>query len=95
MPRTREQLALAAADAAQWLDEMDPAALGDPAADSTDLRRIGLALAAAAAAETELETAVSMARATGRSWGDIAMVLGTSRQAARQRYGQPAIPNQR
>ncbi len=95
MPRTREQLELAAADAAQWLDEMDPAALDDPAADSTDLRRIGLALAAIASASAELESAVRTARENGRSWGDIAMVLGISRQAARQRYGQSAIPTPR
>ena len=95
MPRTREQLEQAAADAERWLDQLDPAELNTPEADSTDLRRIGLALGAVAAAEAELAEAVRAARASGRSWGDIGMVLGISRQAARTRFHQPAIPTPR
>lgn len=35
-----------------------------------------------------LETkAVAMARASGRSWGEIGAALGVSRQAARERFG--------
>jgi len=95
MPRTKEQLEQAAADAERWLDDMDPAELDKPETDATDLRRIGLALATLASAGTELDHAVRAARAGGRSWSDIATVLGTSRQAARQRYGEPALPTQR
>jgi len=84
MPRTREELERAAADAEAWLDSLDPATT--PAEDAADLRRVGLALRGAAAAETELADAVAAARQHGRSWGDIALVLGVSRQAARQRY---------
>jgi hypothetical protein len=85
MPRTREELEKAAADAEAWLDALDPAAT--PAEDTADLRRIGLALKRVADAEAELADAVAAARAHGRSWGDIGLVLGISRQAARGRFG--------
>lgn len=88
MPRTREQLEQAAADAEAWLDSLDPAET--PAEDPRDLRRIGLALADVAKAERDLADAVADARRNGRSWGEIALVLGVSKQAARQRYGEPA-----
>jgi hypothetical protein len=45
-----------------------------------------------AAAETALQTAVDRARAAGQSWRDIGEVLGTSRQAAFQRFGHPVDP---
>jgi hypothetical protein len=88
MPRTREQLEQAAAEAEAWLDSLDPAET--PAEDPRDLRRIGLALADVAKAERDLADAVADARRNGRSWGEIALVLGVSKQAARQRYGEPA-----
>ncbi len=86
MPRTRDELEQAAADARTWLDALDPSAT--PAEDPRDLRRIGLALGGVAEAERELADAVAAARANGRSWGEIALVLGVSKQAARERYGQ-------
>ncbi|MBW3603916.1 MAG: sigma-70 family RNA polymerase sigma factor [Actinobacteria bacterium] len=88
MPRTREQLEQAAADAEAWLDSVDPTKT--PAEDPRDLRRIGLALGDVATAEGELADAVADARRNGRSWGEIALVLGVSKQAARQRYGETA-----
>jgi hypothetical protein len=88
MPRTREELERAAADAEAWLDSLDPAST--PAEDPGDLRRLGLALRALAEAQREVDQAVGDARAKGRSWGEIGLVLGISRQAARERYGEPA-----
>lgn len=88
MPRTREQLEQAATEATAWLDSLDP--VTTPAEDPQDLRRIGLALVDLAAAEQELADAVAEARGNGRSWGEIAMVLGVSKQAARERYGDAA-----
>lgn len=38
-------------------------------------------------AEAQVQAAVTRARATGVSWAVLATVLGTSRQAAQQRYG--------
>lgn len=88
MPRTRAQLEQAAADAEAWLDALDPSVT--PAEDPRDLRRIGVALGEVATAEGELADAVADARHNGRSWGEIALVLGVSKQAARQRYGEAA-----
>jgi hypothetical protein len=45
-----------------------------------------------AAAEAALQAAVDRARATGVSWREIGDVLGTSRQAAFQRFGHPVDP---
>lgn len=90
MPRTREQLQQAAADAERWLDSPGPAAIALPDADASRLRRIGAAVRAAATSQVELADAVADAREHGHTWTQIAAMLGTSRQAARERYGEPA-----
>lgn len=87
MPRTRQELERAAAQAESWLDSLDPAVT--PAEDPADLRRIGLALRGLVEGQRAVDEAVAAARANGRSWADIGLVLGISRQAARERYGQP------
>ncbi len=89
MPRTREELERAAADAEAWLDGLDPAAI--PAEDPADLRRIGLALRGVADEQRAVEDAVAAARGNGRSWAEIGLILGVSRQAARERYAHPAV----
>lgn len=81
---------LAAAEA--WLDELDPETT--PAEDPVDLRRIGHAARAIDAAREELGVAVAAARENGRSWGAIGMVLGVSKQAARERFSD-VVPTQR
>jgi hypothetical protein len=45
-----------------------------------------------AAAEAALQAAVDRARAAGQSWREIGDVLGTSKQAAFQRFGHPVDP---
>ena len=45
-----------------------------------------------AAAEAGLQASVDRARAAGQSWREIGDVLGTSRQAAFQRFGHPVDP---
>jgi DNA-directed RNA polymerase specialized sigma24 family protein len=43
-----------------------------------------------------MRQAVSACRAEGYSWSEIAQRLGTTKQAAQQRYGQPAdLPSRR
>lgn len=86
VPRTREQLQQAADDAERWLDSLDPAAIASADADASHLRRIGAAIRAAAASQTELADAVAGARDHGHTWTQIATMLGTSRQAAQERY---------
>lgn len=90
MPRTREQLQQAADDAERWLDSLDPAAVASPDADANHLRRIGAAVRSAALSQAELAEAVAAAREHGHTWTQIATMLGTSRQAAQERYGEPA-----
>ena len=43
-------------------------------------------------ADEELRAAVDRARSAGHTWQDIGDVLGTSRQAAFQRFGRPLDP---
>jgi hypothetical protein len=90
MPRTRAQLQQAADDAQRWLDSLDPAAIASPDADASHLRRLGAAVRAASTSQVELADAVAAARNHGHTWTQIATMLGTSRQAAQERYGEPA-----
>lgn len=50
------------------------------------------ALAAVRDAETRLRAAVDTARDAGHTWSEIGDVLGTTRQAAFQRFGHPIDP---
>lgn len=88
MPRTREQIAKAAEEAEAWLDQLDPTVT--PAEDAADLREIAAAMTAASGADVRLRQAVDAARSNGKSWAAIGAVLGVSRQAAQERFGQPA-----
>jgi hypothetical protein len=80
-----DSVALRVADTARRLIEtFDRAAPpGDAVAAAREL---------SAAAEAALQAAVDRARTAGQSWRDIGDVLGTSRQAAFQRFGHPVDP---
>jgi hypothetical protein len=67
-----------------WADTFDPAKLEDIA----ELREIAIAASALRADEARLREAVQLARGRGHSWNRIAVALGVSRQAARQRYAE-------
>ena len=68
----------------QLADELDPATAE---VDHTeDLRAIAAVSEAVRADEARLREAVEVARAHDRSWNQIAVALGVSRQAARQRF---------
>ena len=51
-----------------------------------DLRDVAVASQAVRLDEAALHEAVQVARTHGRSWNQIAVALGVSRQAARQRF---------
>ena len=53
---------------------------------------VGAARDLSAAADAALQAAIDRARAAGQSWREIGDVLGTSRQAAFQRFGYPVDP---
>lgn len=69
-------------------DSMDPATA--EVEGTTDLREIATAAEAVRADDARLRETVGLARAHGRSWNHIALALGVSRQAARQRYANKA-----
>ncbi len=58
--------------------------------DTADLQQVAAASEAVRADEARLREAVLVARGRGRSWNQIAVALGVSRQAARQRFSDKA-----
>ncbi|NCY16837.1 MAG: hypothetical protein EBX39_08720 [Actinobacteria bacterium] len=58
--------------------------------DAVHLRNLIAAVENRASAEASIDAAVRAAREDGIPWGLIGSVLGTSGEAARQRYGKPA-----
>jgi hypothetical protein len=72
--------------AAKLAEEFDPS--GVPIDDTTDLRTLAEAVDSVRAGEARVRELVARARATGRSWGEIGIALGVSRQAARERFAE-------
>ena len=60
----------------------------DPGRDVGELRAIAETVDSIHAGEAKLRELVQMARARGRSWGEIAIALGVSRQAAHERFAE-------
>jgi DNA-directed RNA polymerase specialized sigma24 family protein len=85
---TDKQIEQAARRFERLADELDPAAAAVERTD--DLRAIAAAAEAVRANDARLREAVLLARAHGRSWNHIALALGVSRQAARQRFADKA-----
>lgn len=84
MRYTDEEIEQAARRFEQLTDELDPATTDVERID--DLRQVAAVSEAIRADEARLREAVEVARAHGRSWNEIAVALGVSRQAARQRF---------
>jgi len=72
--------------AAQLADELGRRGPGSPLAAMVAAREL------LAATGDALQQAVDQARAAGHSWREIGEVLGTTRQAAFQRFGRPVDP---
>ena len=85
---TEDEIERAARQFDQLADELDPP---NAKVDNTeDLRAIAAVSEAVRADEARLREAVEVARAHDRSWNQIAVALGVSRQAARQRFTDKA-----
>ena len=84
MRHTDEDIERAAKRFEQLADELDPDAA--QVEHTEDLQEIAAVSEAVRADETRLGDTVAAARARGRSWNQIAVALGVSRQAARQRF---------
>ena len=84
MRHTDDEIERAARRFEQLADEFDPATAEVDQTD--DLRAIAAVSEAVRADEARLREAVEVARAHDRSWNQIGVALGVSRQAARQRF---------
>ena len=85
MPRTTEEILAHADQLARRFEEHEP----DGGRDATTLRELARAFEVRARAEADLASAVATARADGHTWAAVGAMLGTSGEAARQRYGTP------
>jgi hypothetical protein len=68
----------------QWADTLTR----DDFEDIADLRAIAEATDTVRAGEARVQELVQLARSKGRSWTQIGIALGVSRQAARERFAQ-------
>ena len=85
MPRTAQEILDHADELATRFENAEPGELRD----ATALRAVRDAVLARAEAEGNLVDAVALARRDGHSWAAIGAMVGTSGEAARQRYGHP------
>lgn len=86
MPRSLEEILAQADQLADAFEAYEPEP-GD-AGKASSLVALRLAVAHRVQADRELLEAVSQARGHNISWAAIGAVLGTSGEAARQRYGE-------
>lgn len=88
MPRNAQSIIDHADDLAARFEAAEPNPLSDEGQAAVgDLRN---AVVERGRAEARILAAVTRARAEGVSWAVLAVTLGTSRQAAQQRYGGTA-----
>lgn len=88
MPRTTQQIIEHAEELAARFENMEPT--GEPAV--TPLGELYLAVLDRANAERDIQARVAAARKAGASWSVIGSILGTSDEAARQRYDRRSGP---
>src|SRR5690348_18421180 len=88
MPRSTEQILAHADELARRFAEHEPAS--DRIMDARALRDIATAVERRAVEERNIAAAIILARTEGHSWAAIGAMLGTSGEAARQRYGSAA-----
>ena len=86
MPRTMEEIRTHAEKLARRMAEYEPNE--EQRAHAEPLADVHQAVIARADAEDQLLAAVRAARARGVPWASIGAVVGTSGEAARQRYGR-------
>ena len=84
MPRTAKEILAHADELARRFAEHEP--MPGQIIDARALRDIAAAVERLAGAERDIAAAVAIARAEGHSWAAIGAMLGTSGEAARQRY---------
>jgi hypothetical protein len=85
MPRTVQDILDHADELARRFEDYEPAA--EDERDPKVFAALRDAALSRSGAERSIRLAVEQARASGYSWAFIGSVLGTSGEAARQRYG--------
>ena len=85
IPRTVQDILDHADELARRFETYEPAA--DDERDAEAFAALRDAAVSRSAAERSIRSAVDQARAHGYSWAFIGSLLGTSGEAARQRYG--------
>lgn len=86
MPRTADEIINQAEELAARFEDHEPDP--DDIRGASALRELRHAFLARAEAEQRVTEEVRRARADGHSWASIGAMIGTSGEAARQRYGQ-------
>lgn len=86
MPRSLKEILEQADELATLFEDRSPTDVKDAAA----LQALRAAFRERAEGDARLAAAVSAARADGHSWAATGAMVGTSGEAARQRYGNPA-----
>lgn len=89
MPKSSQQLIDDLERLAQRFEEYDPRP--EHRRDPELYRNLEAAVRARGEAEQAIVTTVAAMRADGDSWATIGWILGTSGQAAQQRYGKPRV----
>lgn len=85
MPRSSKQILEHADDLAARFENLDP---DEGISRMTGLGQLYLAMQERAESERNLQAAVHTAREEGTTWDFIGRILGTTGEAARQRYGK-------
>ena len=75
-------------DATRRFHEWANTLTADDFEDASDLRDIAETAETIKAAEAQLRARVELSRAKGRTWGEIGVSLGVSKQAARERFNR-------
>lgn len=88
MPRSLKEILEHADELQERAERHEPDT--DAIKDAAGLRALRQAALKRGQAEGELAEAVALARGEGHSWQAIGAMLGTSGEAARQRYREPA-----
>ncbi|MCB0976345.1 MAG: hypothetical protein KDB02_02690 [Acidimicrobiales bacterium] len=87
MPRPIQEILDHADELAKRFEDYEPRS--EDKRDPSSLEQLRDAVLARSEAERSIRDAVAAARSDGQSWAAIGTMLGTSGEAARQRYGHP------
>jgi hypothetical protein len=85
MPRSIQEILDHADELAREFEDYEPEPTDERSVEEYMLRRAALARARS---ERQIVEAIAAARAAGLSWARVGEILGTSAQAAQQRYGE-------